>query len=187
MPNQAQLALRELEVSVGFYFNNGIAISTRKAYASAKNRYVKFCNEAVSISAFPTSENILCMFVTYLAREGLKHSTIKGYLSGIRYTQISLGWGDSFVGPAMPRLEYVVKGIKKIEAGKPTSRLTRLPVTPAILNKLRAIWERGPVTDDKRMLWVACMLAFFGFLRISEMTVLAQLGYVHLSPRRYIV
>jgi hypothetical protein len=52
----------------------------------------------------------LCRYVTYLAKEGLKH------LSGIRCLQIQKALGNPFVSGSMPRLEYVLMGIKHVEA-----------------------------------------------------------------------
>lgn len=36
-------------------------------------------------------------------------------------------------------------------------------------------------SHDKIMIWAACFLAFFGFLRISEFTVPAQGQYDHIT------
>ena len=176
--------MRELEKTAQRYFGKGLATSTQKSYASAKNRYVSFC-AAAGFDPFPLSEHTLCMFVSYIAQNGLKYQTIKCYLSGLRYAQISIGYGDPFSGSTMSRLEYITKGIKRAESEKPETRsLTRLPITPSILLRLKAMWEKGTITDDILMIWAACALAFFGFLRIGEMTVPSINSYdptTHLS------
>ena len=85
----------------------------------------------------------------------------------------------------MPRLEYITKGVKRAESEKPsTGTRTRLPITPSILLRLKEVWEKSTVTEDTLMIWAACTLAFFGFLRIGEMTVPNLQSYdptVHLS------
>lgn len=55
----------------------GLADSTHKAYKSAQRRFLTFCMEE-KVTAVPASESVLCMFVSKLAREKLKHRTIKG-------------------------------------------------------------------------------------------------------------
>ena len=93
--------------------------------------------------------------------------------------------GDPFNNKSMPRLEYITKGIKKAESENPSTRaLVRMPITPEILQMLKKEWESHPITEDTIMIWAACTLAFFGFLRIGEMTVPDLANYdpqVHLS------
>ena len=43
---------------------------------------------------FPLTEQMLCFFASYLTEEKLAPQTVKGYLSALRYTQISLGLPD---------------------------------------------------------------------------------------------
>ena len=52
----------------------------------------------------------ICFF--FLHKEGLKHKTIKCYLSGIRHAHIAAGFPDPFNAQAQsrPRLDYIIKG-----------------------------------------------------------------------------
>ena len=70
-----------------------------------------------------------------VGQQGLAHSSISTYLSGIRQVQISHGFGDPHLDQ-MSCLQQVLKGVK-VDAGKggraPSSWL---PIIPAILQKL---------------------------------------------------
>ena len=45
---------------------------------------------------------------------------------------------------------------------------TCLPITPAVLCKLKGSWEQLPCGKDAVMFWAASCLCFFGFLRMGE-------------------
>ena len=122
------------------------------------------------------------MFVSHLAQQGLTHQTIKVYLSAVRNLHVSAGLHNQFAAQLTPRLEMVLKGIKKDKAAA-TPR-TRLPITVEIMERLRCTLIKQPTDHNNIMMWAACSLAFFGFLRCSEFTVPSQEGYspaVHLS------
>ena len=148
-------------------FRRPSCIDPQCTYRSGSNRYLKFCGET-GICAFPVCERSLCFFVAHLYKAGLSSRTVKSYLSAVRHSQISMGLGDPRV-EAMPQLEYVSRGMRKLSAGGPST--TRLPITPAILLQLRVVWSGLAVRLDAVMLWAAVCMCFFGFLRAGEAVV----------------
>eukprot|EP00731_Ephydatia_muelleri_P010115 Em0005g701a len=163
------LDVSQLGTIVQQLFSAGIAQSTRNTYRSGSDRYIRL-RAALGITPFPAS----------LYRDGLAGTTAKTYLSGIRFAQISLGGKDPDIS-SMPYLEYVLKGFRKLAAGK--SR-PRLPITSSILSKMRETWSKILKRKNAAMLWAASCMCFFGFLRSGEIVVPSDTSYdpaVHLS------
>ena len=122
-----------------------------------------FCN-STQITPFPTSGKTLIFFVAKLFKDGLAGTTIKAYLAAIRYSQIALRLGNPNI-PNMSQLEYVLRGARKLVRSKSSSRL---PITPAILEKLHAVWSSSSEQFNASMLWAASCMCFFGFLWSGE-------------------
>ena len=163
-----------------FYFGQGLAGSSMKTYQSGANWFIKYCHSN-SLQCFPVTEVVLCGFVSYLADEGLKHRSIKTYLSGVRYHQIKKGLPDPFKVASMPRVEYVMKG-HQVKVG--TATRTRLPITPSLLRKFKEARSPRGAERDIKLMWAACCLCFLCFLHAGEMTVPGDSEYdphTHLS------
>ena len=92
------------------------------------------------------------------------------YLLAVKHLQIESGLPNPFLSN-MPRLEYVITGVKCEEAEKGAGSRTRLPITPDILHKLKRLWEEKANEWDTRMIWAACLLCFFAIMRIGELHV----------------
>lgn len=155
--------VEQLDRTVCSMYQAGLAPSTQRAYGTGKKRYLNFC-ERLGAPSLPVTETRLCQFVAFLKLEGLRHQTVKSYLSAVRHMQISQGLDDPRIS-GMPRLELVIRGMKRMQAGLPSK--PRLPITPAILRRIRAEWEHSKEWDHI-MLWAMMCLCFFGFLRAGE-------------------
>ncbi len=59
----------------------------------------------------------------------------------------------------------------------PEGLIQRRPITPDLLRKIKSVWDPRAHEADIVMLWATCCLAYFGFMRIGELTVLTEDGY----------
>lgn len=162
-------------------FSAGLASSTHKTYQSGTKRFLCFCQKFGIQQPFPVSQQKLTYFVAFLYSEKIAPSTVKSYLSAIRYAQISLGLQAPNMS-SMVQLEYVLKGLKR-QAGSRRSH-TRLPITPRILLQLKAAWSSQLSPFDADMLWAAATMCFFAFLRSGELVVPSDSAFdpnVHLA------
>ena len=174
--------IHQLDPVVQRYFTAALTPSTHRTYKAAERRYLNFC-KSFHLTPFPTTEAILCYYVACLGQEGLAHATIKAYLSGVRQSQIAQGFPEPHPA-AMPRLQQVIRGVRVEQGRAGRSPRTRLPITPTILRKMKAVWEDEGVTQDTMMLWAASSLTFFAFCRSGEVTVPSEKDYdpsTHLS------
>jgi len=91
---------------------------------------------------------------------------------------------EAYRKPLTPRLEQLLRGIKKSQASK-RILLICLPITVEIMSHILSVVLTKPPTDHQNvMMWVASCTAFFGFFRVGEMTVTSQESFdqvVHLT------
>ena len=128
--------------------------------------FYAFCVSYSVFNPFPISERLLCYFAVHLVDEKLSHQTIKTYLSAVRDTHISLGFPDSKAADSTPRLGRIQAGISRVQVLKGPPKKLRLPITPAIIEPMRAHWS---MEKDGLLYWAVASLCFFGFFRLGEL------------------
>ena len=129
------------------------------------------------LTPFPVSESLLCYFSTHLACQKQSSQNIKVYLLAIRHMQITLGLPEPQGFSAMPRLRLVQSGIQRTHATQQTETRVRLPITPAILLKLKEHWTPHKADADIVMLWAATSLCIFGLFRSRKITILSLTNF----------
>ena len=113
----------------------------------------------------PISEDILINFSVAMARS-VQYTTIKNYLSAVKNYHSSHGYDlhlPNFLG-----LRLILRGIKRSQGHQ--SKVRR-PITLQLLNLFYHLLNVQRTDNrDSLMLWEATTLAFFGFLRVGELT-----------------
>ena len=160
----ARLELSAMDATVQELLESEVAPSTVSAYRSGVRRYNSFCI-GTGLTAFPLTETVVCRFVAHLHQSQLSLSSIRLYLSAIRFFQIAYGIGNPHL-ESFDRLHYVVRGVARTQPR--SGRASKLPITVEILQHLLRAWSSHSSHYEAVMLWAACTLGFFAFLRVGE-------------------
>ncbi len=154
------------------------AASSQRAYHTAQKSFGSFC-ASLGIPAVPASEHLLLLYVAHLSQH-VCHATVRSYLSAIRHLHLSHGFQDPLKQSG--QLELALKGLKR---RKPRTADSRLPITPFTLSIIGQSLVRHFDPYDQLLVWAACCLGFFAFMRSGELTVPSGVAFdpgVHLTP-----
>lgn len=163
-------------------WNAALAPRTVNMYRSAYSLYKQFlelhslwssCSEAPPY----VSEDILMYFVTFCTTKGLRYTTIKQYLAGIRHHYAAFNIATPLDSPfTLSRLYTILRGVKKSQNNV---QRRRLPITYPILSDIVSALDKGILGNyDGIMLSCACTLAFACLLCSSEFLVVNDRAFM---------
>ena len=169
----------DLNNDISYYLGLSIAASTKQTYSSAEKRFLEFCllYRPPFGKFIPVDENTLVQYAAYFARS--INDLLYQELAAVRHLHIRNGYDLDF--KKYPRLQLICKGITRAQ-GCPTR--IRLPI---IIHHLKLFFYLLAIPDtsnyDSLMIWAAMTLAFFGFMRLGELTCNSKFSFeTHLSP-----
>ena len=144
------------------YQTLGVAPSTHCTYRAGVRSFQQFCNQ-FNIQQFPATSLTLRYFCTSIAQR-VSYKTIRVYLAGICLEHLERGLHE----PTDDKLLQLL--CTAIKRSQETTSCTRLPITIDLLRSLKTQLQNDSSYSllEKRLLWSAFTLAFYGFLRVSE-------------------
>ena len=164
-PPHPSLSAQALAKEAERYLGMSPAPSTNKTYGSGMRQFFTFCSQMYINPQLPISEDILINSSVAMARS-VQYTTIKNYLSAVKNYHSSHGYElplSNFL-----HLRLILRGIKRSQGHQ--SKVRR-PITLQLLNLFYHLLNVQRTNNrDSLMLWAAMTLAFFGFLRIGELT-----------------
>lgn len=143
-----------------------VSIGTRDQYYACFQKYHQF-SVSHNLLVMPLCEANLMLYATFVSNYS-SHKNVSLHLAAIKFFAQIWGYPSQFRAPSC--LSRLLKGIKKSHGAK-YRKAKRTPITPSLLLTLGTNLFRSPLRyNDKVMLWAAMLVAFFGFLRVSEYT-----------------
>ena len=160
------LSVQALAKEAERYLGMSLPPSTKKTYGSGMRQFFTFCSQMYVSPQIPISDDILINFSVAMARS-VQYTTIKNYLSAVKNYHSSHGYElhlSNFL-----RLRLILRGIKHSQGHQSKERR---PITLQLLNVFYHLFNVQRTDNrDSLMFWAAMTFAFFGFLRIGELTL----------------
>ena len=119
--------------------------------------FVLFCFHA-NLHVCPVSPQTLCRYIVFLSRSMRSYQSIKNYVDGVRFYQVS--HGIDFDLWDHPEVKIVLRATRKHLGDNPRRKL---PITPDILRKVFSCLKQDSIIHV--VLWASFLVAFYGFLR----------------------
>ena len=164
---------------INWLSGHSLAKKTWSSYSTAE-RLLRECCKAKNIPCtLPVSHNTVVSFVLWLAFERkVSSASISIYLAGIRQLHIQLGCACPDIRSDFVKMLLQGKKNSEFCADSDRNGDKRKPITPALLLRMKQwLTDSKLEMGDKRMVWAACTILFFGAFRASEVLVTDALTF----------
>lgn len=144
---------------------NAVSPNTSLSYKAGLEAFSSFLRLHNLLDSWPPPLSNVTQFIAYLSITGKKPNTVKTYLAGISYQCKMLNQYD------ITSHFLICKMIEGMRRLKPSSD-NRLPITIELLrNMVKVLPSICSSLYETNLFQAAFCLAFFGFLRVGEFTV----------------
>lgn len=146
------------------------AETTKRTYASHLKSYLTFCKLA-NLQPIPISTQNLGCYAAFLSAR-LSYSSVRQYLNVVRLLHVEANAPDPFNDQWF--LSSLFKGMRRTmgDSCKP-----KLPITVPVMRKIFHVLDFSMHRDV--VFWAACLVAFFSFLRKSNLFFEGKAGSSH--------
>jgi len=161
--------------------NSAVAKSTWSKYSSALNTFACFEADSRKVFPWPLPLSACRSFIVWGSTvRKLSHSTLKSYLSAIKFMHTLRGFNCDYISKDST-ISLLMKGVSKIALSLPSTNIRRVVTIPLLItigSKIaRAPWD--PLT--KQVIWCAATTSFFGSLRLGEILAPSETEHSMLS------
>ena len=137
-----------------------LAPGTTRNLKTQIRTYLTFCIYA-GLQYLPIGQQDIIRYITFLSNSFRSWTTVLNYLNGVRFYHAQHGY--TFTHMSDHHVALTLRGVKKRLSSIPHQTL---PITPHILH---SIHNQLNLSDTSHLsFWAACLTAFFGFLRKSN-------------------
>ena len=152
-------------------FSTSVTANTQISYASAARAYIQAENSLGRPFSLPPTDQELIFLVSFLINKNIEPSTIRNYLSGIRFYLFSMGLANP---PPLPQLaNQLLAGYEKsrLNPQMTAAKKTRRAITVEMLKLLEhSIACHSSWSDfEKSLRWTVILVAWWGSFRIGEL------------------
>lgn len=145
--------------------NSSLANNTKGAYATGVDSFERFRANYKLQRTWPPKIEDITLFIAWLSMQELSHSTARLYVNAVGF-QCKVNNHDDVTRNFV--IQKALEGLKRSGSG----RKARLPITPNILTAVLSTLPGICLNKYEACLFNAAFsLAFFAFLRISELAV----------------
>ena len=145
--------------------NHALSANTWKGYSTIWNNIAKISTETKVAITYPMNLEMVQAILGYYVVKGLKASTIRGYIASLKKGHAIKGCKSEALDDGF--VETILNGLKNKESVQKQE-----PKGVMTLEILELIWKKLKISSlhisEKRLLWAASSLLFFGSLRPSE-------------------
>ncbi|XP_072019644.1 uncharacterized protein [Amphiura filiformis] len=165
-----RIPLDTLKIETQRLLQSSLAPSTWASYRRSLDSFIEFRSQSNLQPVWPVSQYDIVAYISYLSITGWAPASINSHISALAFVHKVNGWKD-------PTDTFIIKKLKEGCRRLNTRADTRLPITPAILMRLGQVLPSICNSQFEVLLFKAAfVLAFFGFLRVSEFTCPKKCG-----------